>query len=219
MATAALHWVRTLGFVVGRPGGSGSGSQETCLPGIPEVREDVEVDPKDMITLVLGGARSGKSELAERIAGEVGAPVTYVATAVIGDDADLARRVQRHRERRPPGWRTVEAGAALSNRLVGLEGTVLVDSLGSWVAAIPGFEADPNALCRALLERPGQTVVVSEEVGLGVHPSTEVGGRFRDVLGTVNRAVSEIADDAFLVVAGRALRLGLPIGDQTLRRR
>jgi adenosyl cobinamide kinase/adenosyl cobinamide phosphate guanylyltransferase len=183
------------------------------------VREDVDIDPKDMITLVLGGARSGKSELAERIAGEAGAPVTYVATAVIGDDADLARRVQRHRERRPSGWRTVETGAALSTRLAGLEGTVLVDSLGAWVAAVAGFQADPNALCRALLERAGQTVIVSEEVGLGVHPSTEAGGRFRDVLGTVNRAVSEIADDAFLVVAGRALRLGPPIGDQTLRRR
>jgi adenosyl cobinamide kinase/adenosyl cobinamide phosphate guanylyltransferase len=165
-----------------------------------------------MITLVLGGARSGKSELAERIAGAGGAPVTYVATAIVGDDDDFARRVRLHRDRRPSGWRTVEAGAALSECLADLEGTALVDSLGTWVAATPNFEADAAALCAVLRRRVGETVVVSEEVGMGVHPSTDVGGRFRDVLGGVNRAVSEVADEAFLVVAGRALRLGEALG-------
>jgi adenosyl cobinamide kinase/adenosyl cobinamide phosphate guanylyltransferase len=75
------------------------------------------------------------------------------------------------------------------------------------MAASSNFEVDAAGLCQALRKRSGDTVVVSEEVGLGVHPSTEVGGRFRDALGELNRAVADIADEVFLVIAGRALRL------------
>jgi adenosyl cobinamide kinase/adenosyl cobinamide phosphate guanylyltransferase len=164
-----------------------------------------------MITLVLGGARSGKSELAERIASSLPEPVTFLATAVVGDDADFANRIEEHRRRRPPSWRTVEAGADLPSALSQAgPGTVLVDSLGTWVAACPDFAADSDSLCLALGARTDDTVLVSEEVGLGVHPSTELGGLFRDALGRVNRAVSEIADDVVLVVAGRPLRLEAP---------
>jgi adenosyl cobinamide kinase/adenosyl cobinamide phosphate guanylyltransferase len=94
--------------------------------------------------------------------------------------------------------------------LAGLSGTVLVDSLGTWVAAAPGMAVDTGALVSVLRSRAARgetTIVVSEEVGLGVHPSSESGMRFRDALGSVNRAVASEADRALLVVAGRVVDL------------
>jgi adenosyl cobinamide kinase/adenosyl cobinamide phosphate guanylyltransferase len=161
-----------------------------------------------VLTLVLGGARSGKSAVAEQLALDRGARCTYVATAVVApDDPDFAERVQAHRERRPATWATVDAGAALASALRAVEGPVLVDSLGTWVAATPGFDVDIAELVAALVARAAETVVVSDEVGLGVHPPTDVGVRFRDVVGDVNRAVAEVADEVLLVVAGRVLPL------------
>ncbi len=162
-----------------------------------------------MITLVLGGARSGKSEVAEQIASAAAAPVTYVATAVVGDDHDLAARIARHRDRRPDAWHTIDAGRDLVAALrdTALDHTVLVDSLGTWVAAHDEFAVDGAALVDALRARHGDTVLVSDEVGLGVHPSTGAGVAFRDALGELNRMVAAIADDVMLVVAGRVLPL------------
>jgi adenosyl cobinamide kinase/adenosyl cobinamide phosphate guanylyltransferase len=169
-----------------------------------------------VITLVLGGARSGKSAVAERlVTALVGDDddVTYVATAVVDpSDADFASRIAEHRARRPPTWTTVESGPDLPGVLAGLDGPVLVDSLGTWVAGCghdgsAAAPVDATALCDALLTRHGPTVVVSEEVGMGVHPSTEAGRRFRDTLGTVNAAVADVAGDVWLVVAGRLLPL------------
>lgn len=161
-----------------------------------------------MITLIVGGARSGKSLVAERLVATLPPPITYVATAVIDPgDADFVARVEAHRARRPSTWATIDAGGDLAGRLPQIEGTVMVDALGSWVAACEGFAVDLDALVDALSGRQGDTVVVTEEVGLGVHPSTEVGGRFRDVLGLVNQAVAEVADRVLLVVAGRVMPL------------
>ncbi len=158
-----------------------------------------------MITLVLGGARSGKSAVAEHMAGP---SVTYVATWVPDPtDADMAARVAAHRARRPEAWDTLEPGEKLVETLRRHAGTVLLDSLTTWVASAAGFEVDAGALCDALRERAGDTVVVSDEVGLGVHPSHHAGRRFRDALGEVNQAVAAVADDVVLVVAGRVLRL------------
>lgn len=156
--------------------------------------------------LVLGGARSGKSEVAERLAGD---GATYLATGLApgDDDPDWSARVAAHRARRPPTWRTVEAGADLATALLGTDGTALVDSLGAWVARSEGFAADVASLCAALRDRDGDSILVSDEVGLGVHPSTEPGRRFRDALGEVNRAVADVADEVLLVVAGRTLKL------------
>jgi adenosyl cobinamide kinase/adenosyl cobinamide phosphate guanylyltransferase len=163
-----------------------------------------------MITLVLGGTRSGKSEVAERLARQHGGAVTYVATGT-ASDPDMAARIARHRDRRPAGWSTVEvdpgAAATLPAVLADLAGPVLVDSLGTWVAACDDLAPDGPALCAALARRAGATVVVSEEVGLGVHAPTEVGRRFADALGTLNRQVADAADEVLLVVAGRVLPL------------
>jgi adenosyl cobinamide kinase/adenosyl cobinamide phosphate guanylyltransferase len=163
-----------------------------------------------VITLVLGGARSGKSAVAERIASQLDAPVTYVATVDVGTDAELAERVAQHRARRPAAWHTVEAGPDLAAIVRAVEGSVLIDSLGPWVSSSGAMEPDIGALCSALVERAGDAVVVSEEVGLSVHPSTAAGRRFQDVLGSVNQAVAALADEVLLVVAGRSLRLADP---------
>lgn len=159
-----------------------------------------------MITLVLGGTRSGKSEVAERLAHRSSPPVTYVAT---GSDSDpeMAARIAAHRARRPPDWNTLEAGADLPAVLRDLRGTVLVDALGTWVAAVPDMAVDPVAFADAVRQRPGDTIIVSEEVGLGVHPVSDVGRRFADILGTLNRTVADIADAVWLVIAGRVLSL------------
>lgn len=159
-----------------------------------------------MISLVIGGTRSGKSEVAERRASELVPPVLYLATGA-ASDPDMAERIAAHRARRPESWMTLECGADLIEALREHSGTVLVDSLGSWVAATPDFMVDVGALCKALAQRPGDTVLVSEEVGLGVHAATEAGVRFADALGEVNREVGDCADEVLLVVAGRILRL------------
>jgi adenosyl cobinamide kinase/adenosyl cobinamide phosphate guanylyltransferase len=163
-----------------------------------------------MITLVLGGARSGKSAVAERLAAGSVPPVTYLATATVrAADAGHVERIRRHRSRRDPSWATVEAtGARAVETLRATPGTVLMDSLGTWLTGHDDLVADVSALCAALTSRSGDTILVSEEVGLGVHPSSELGQRFRDALGEVNLAVSDIADDVLLVVAGRVLPLG-----------
>ena len=173
-------------------------------PGhLPAAREETR-GRRDgqLITLVLGGVRSGKSEVAESLAGP--GPVTYVATGVTADE-EFAARVARHQARRSPAWSTVEEPRAITGLLRRLHGTVLLDALGTWVAN--DLRPDVDGLVTALTTRSGDTVVVSEEVGLGVHPATDVGRRFADVLGEVNRRVAEVADRCLLVVAGRVVEL------------
>ncbi|MFV1989250.1 MAG: bifunctional adenosylcobinamide kinase/adenosylcobinamide-phosphate guanylyltransferase [Acidimicrobiales bacterium] len=161
-----------------------------------------------MRILLLGGARSGKSAMAEQLADSASGPVTYIATAEVAD-ASMARRVSVHQQRRPPSWTTLESGLELPQLLELTKGTALVDSLGSWLVRHEAFETPIDELCEALLSRDGLSIVVSEEVGLGVHPSTRVGSEFRDALGLLNQAVAAVCDDVFLCVAGR----GLPLKD------
>jgi len=158
------------------------------------------------VTLVLGGAASGKSSVAEALAGALANDVVYIATGIPTDD-DMAARIAAHKLRRPTTWSTVEtddlpaAVRALPAR------PALIDSLGTWVAHTPDFGVEVGELVAALRDRTAPTVVVSDEVGLGVHPETEVGRRFRDVLGDVNRAVGDVADEVLFVVVGRVVRL------------
>lgn len=167
-----------------------------------------------MITLVLGGARSGKSAVAEDLAARHGGPVTYVATMDPSGDSELEERVDAHRQRRDASWATVDATDDLAGTLALVQGTALVDSLGPWVARFGGQAGLAGALgatlCEVLAKRDGDTVVVSDEVGLAVHPSSAEGRHFRDVLGALNHAVAAVADKAYLVVAGRALELPPP---------
>ncbi|MHB8456155.1 MAG: bifunctional adenosylcobinamide kinase/adenosylcobinamide-phosphate guanylyltransferase, partial [Acidimicrobiales bacterium] len=159
-----------------------------------------------MISVVLGGARSGKSSLAELRAAESSGPVTYFATGQFDQDPEFAERVLRHRARRPDAWTTVELPwrGDLVGGLQRCAGVALVDSLGTWLAGFPDFVVDHTSLSQCLLERRAagrDTILVSDEVGLGVHPSTAVGRKFRDALGDLNRSVATIADEVVLVVA------------------
>jgi adenosyl cobinamide kinase/adenosyl cobinamide phosphate guanylyltransferase len=164
-----------------------------------------------VIVVVVGGTRSGKSEVAEQIAQRLGGEVTFVAPGQVGDDdPEMAARVAVHRERRPSAWRTVECeeeGVDLVEIVAKLDGTVLVDSLGTWVARAPGMRVDTSALLDTVRERSGSAVLVSDEVGLSVHAPTEAGRRFAEELGLVNAAVAAVADRALLVVAGRVAPL------------
>ncbi|MCY4104727.1 MAG: bifunctional adenosylcobinamide kinase/adenosylcobinamide-phosphate guanylyltransferase [bacterium] len=170
-----------------------------------------------MIALVLGGASSGKSLVAEELAGSLGGAVTYVATAVPDPgDADHLARIAAHRTRRPADWVTVECAAAadLAGHLRRLDGVALVDSLGTWIALKPGFDvAEETAdLLAAVAQRDAPTVLVSEEVGLAVHPPSEAGRRYVEAVGALNQRIAAVADTVLLVVAGRALELPSPQG-------
>ncbi|SFF60872.1 bifunctional adenosylcobinamide kinase/adenosylcobinamide-phosphate guanylyltransferase [Blastococcus tunisiensis] len=168
--------------------------------------------------LVLGGSRSGKSAHAEALlAGRL--DVTYLATsAPSGDDPEWAARIAAHRARRPASWTTVETTAP-SDLLRG--GTVLVDSVTTWVAALmdesgvwgdePGAGERLAARCDALVDAwtttSAHVVAVSDEVGLGVVPETRSGRKFRDALGAVNQRLAGSADEVWFVVAGLPQRL------------
>ncbi|MBA2345762.1 MAG: bifunctional adenosylcobinamide kinase/adenosylcobinamide-phosphate guanylyltransferase [Rubrobacter sp.] len=167
--------------------------------------------------LILGGARSGKSTFAEKMAAELGgARVLYVATADVSGDEDLARRVRKHKERRPATWGTVEAGEELSAALGGAGewGAVLVDSLTLWVSArmISG-EDEPETLCifDRFLDKADSlksaVILVSDEVGLGVVPESAAGRRFRDLLGLVNQRAAAAVAEVHLCVAGLGVRI------------
>ena len=167
--------------------------------------------------LVLGPARSGKSRWAEHLAASSGLRVVYVATGPErpSDDA-WQRRLADHRRRRPARWSTLELPdpQQLPTALRDLAGehTALVDSLGSWVAASLGLSDQAWALlCRQLLQSTAKSrahlIVVSEQTGWGVVPPTAIGGLFRDRLGSIERQLVARADDSWLVVAGRAIRI------------
>jgi adenosylcobinamide kinase/adenosylcobinamide-phosphate guanylyltransferase len=168
--------------------------------------------------LVLGGARAGKSAYAVARAAELGERVVFVATAEPGD-AEMAARIGRHRAARPPGWTTIEAPLAPGEAIAPLAATadvVVVDCLNVWVANLLGREpelGDEPLLARTaplLARRPFHLILVSNEVGWGVHPETPLGRRFRDVLGLVNQAVARAADEVVLLVAGCPLWLKVP---------
>ena len=160
-----------------------------------------------MITLVLGGARSGKSAVGEALVAKCGRSVTYVATADPANDQEFLARVAQHRQRRPSDWVTIECGVELETAVARLEGVVLIDSLGTWLARWPDFVVNVASLLEALDRVRGDVVIVSDEVGLGVHPTSEVGRAYRDALGSLNQSVADYADVVLFVVAGQVLTL------------
>jgi adenosylcobinamide kinase / adenosylcobinamide-phosphate guanylyltransferase len=166
-----------------------------------------------MLVLLLGGARSGKSSLAVRLAADSGAPVVFVATGE-ARDAEMGERIARHREERPAGWKTVEEPLALARALEAAppEWAVVVDCLSLWVANLlergdKDIEQQAVAAAAFAAGRGARTIAVSNEVGLGVVPATPLGRAYRDVLGRVNTIWADAAEEAYFVIAGKALRL------------
>ena len=171
-----------------------------------------------MRTLVLGGARSGKSAFAESLL--AGAPaVDYVAASTLSaDDPEWSARVAAHRLRRPTTWRTVETGDVAAELTSG-ETPALVDSITSWLtramddsgAFIRGETADLDEVMERLVASWGSTprrvVAVSDDVGGGIVPETAAGRLFRDTLGTLNQQLAAAADEVFYVVAGLPQKL------------
>lgn len=165
------------------------------------------------LMLLIGGARAGKSALALRRARDHGGPVVFIATAE-AHDAEMAARIARHRAERDLAWATVEAPVDLAGALAAApeEACVVVDCLTVWVANLldrGDAEVERLAVEAAGLAalRPGRTIAVSNEVGMGVVPASAVGRRYRDLLGRVNAVWAERAAAAALVVAGRPLWL------------
>ena len=166
-------------------------------------------------TLLLGGARSGKSDLAVALGRAWDGEVVIAATATADDD-DMANRIERHRFDRPPDWGLLEAPRLGADDIAAIEpdALLILDCITMLVAnlvfadyAESEIDAHLTMLADTLAARVGPSLVISNEVGLGVHPPTELGRDFRDTLGRANRRLAERADATVLVVAGRALPL------------
>ncbi|MCB4769513.1 bifunctional adenosylcobinamide kinase/adenosylcobinamide-phosphate guanylyltransferase [Ancylobacter sp. Lp-2] len=163
-------------------------------------------------TLVLGGARSGKSRHAEALVERFPAPWYYLATAQ-AYDAEMEERIAQHRDRRGEGWIGVEAPHDLAGALGALPSgaPVLIDCLTLWLSNRMLADADPgldSAILEAeLLAHDGPVVAVSNEVGLGIVPDNALARRFRDAQGRLNQRLAEVADEVILVVAGIPLKV------------
>lgn len=164
------------------------------------------------LTLVLGGARSGKSTHAEGLIAELTPPWVYIATAE-SFDGEMDERIRLHRERRDERWQTVDAPLDLARTLreVPDDRPVLVDCLTLWLSNHLLAEHDLDAVSTELVdvmrEPRGPWVVVSNEVGLGIVPDNALARRFRDAAGRLNQRVAAIADHAVFIAAGLPIRL------------
>lgn len=173
-----------------------------------------------MLTLILGGARSGKSRLAQRLAAQTGR-VAYIATARAGNDPEMAERIENHRADRPDSWRTIEEPLALAAavELAANEvNTILVDCLTIWLSNLflehrdaPLGQAEAAAKAElqriAITARRNRVILVSNELGSGTVPEAAVTRAFRDTHGLLNQWAAEAADEVILTVAGLPLYL------------
>ncbi|SDK68039.1 adenosylcobinamide kinase /adenosylcobinamide-phosphate guanylyltransferase [Methylophilus rhizosphaerae] len=169
--------------------------------------------------LILGGARSGKSAYAERLAAALELPVTYIATAQVYDD-EFAKRVAHHKERRPPYWQLVEAPFTLGQTLLdndAPETCLIVDCLTLWLAQCIcpdcdkprqlDWQAEKQALLDALPQLQATVFLVSNEVGMGIVPLGEINRQFQDEQGRLNQHVAALADHVSFMAAGLPLKL------------
>ena len=166
-----------------------------------------DADAPGLVTLVLGGARSGKSRYAEWLIATYPQPWIYVATAQARDD-EMAERIAAHKARRDAGWQTIEAPHDLADALAAALGgsAVLVDCLTLWLSNLMGgtfdIEVQTARLQQALAGRSGPTVLVSNEVGLGIVPDNALARRFRDEQGRLNQRMATLCDRVVFMVAG-----------------
>lgn len=170
-----------------------------------------------MVTLVLGGVRSGKSRYAQQVA-ERADNVLFVATAEVRDDSEMRAKIERHRSERPIHWKTVEEPIELARVLsepFKVSQVILIDCLTLFASNMLehfGEHATANhpeieALCLVLAQARCSVILVSNEVGCGVVPAYALGRRFRDLVGELNQKVASVADNVLLMVAGLPLVL------------
>lgn len=164
-------------------------------------------------TLVLGGARSGKSRYAEGLADGHGGAKIYVASAE-GGDAEMRARIASHRERRGAGWTTIEAPLDAVGAIAGADGPdtfILFDCVTLWVsnlmAAGGDVEAEVARLAALLPDIAGRLVIVSNEVGLGIVPDNALARAFRDEAGRANQMLAQAAGEVVFMLAGLPMRL------------
>ena len=177
-------------------------------------------------TLIVGGARSGKSRFAQELAEKTGKAVLFVATAEAGDE-EMSRRIEKHRKSRPASWRTLEATCNLSGRIsreISGEGVVIIDCITLLVNNITGsygnrgsedvVEEKVTAEISELIECIDQTdarfIIVSNEVGLGLVPANKLGRLYRDILGRANQLLARRADEVYLMVCGLPVAIKPP---------
>jgi adenosylcobinamide kinase/adenosylcobinamide-phosphate guanylyltransferase len=169
--------------------------------------------------LILGGARSGKSAFAEKLAIESGLPVTYIATAQVYD-AEFGQRVEHHKIRRPAHWRTLEQPFNLGANIAEVAKAgecVIVDCLTLWLAQCicPDCERpdhlswpqERQSLLDTLAKVNGTLLLVSNEVGMGIVPLGEINRQFQDEQGRLNQAIAQLADKVSFIAAGLPLSL------------
>jgi adenosylcobinamide kinase / adenosylcobinamide-phosphate guanylyltransferase len=168
-----------------------------------------------MRSLILGGARSGKSALAERLAEGSGGEVVYVATAQAGDE-EMTARIAHHRARRSARWLCVEEPvqlAAILREHARAGRCILVDCLTLWLSNLLGdadvecFERERDALLEVLPQLPGEVLMVSNEVGLGIVPMGELARRFVDEAGRLHQSIAAVSERVLFVAAGLPLVL------------
>jgi adenosyl cobinamide kinase/adenosyl cobinamide phosphate guanylyltransferase len=169
---------------------------------------------EQITTLVLGGARSGKSRHAEALLDGISGPLTYIATAQ-AFDAEMHQRIAAHRQRRDDRWTTVDAPIDLPEAMAEAgNAPVLIDCLTLWLSNLVLGEQDVDAasarLEAALMDRKAMTVLVSNEVGMGIVPENALARRFRDQQGTLNQRIAAMADHVVFVAAGLPLTLKGP---------
>lgn len=166
-----------------------------------------------------GGARSGKSGFATSLAEKTGKRLVYLATGTPGD-AEMAARIERHRKARNDSWQVIEEPVNITDAVKGLDGadgiTLVLDCLTLWISNLmmAGVELSDesagektSALAGALRGLGGASVVVSNEVGMGIVPENALARRFRDAAGTVNRIMADAADEVYLVVSGIPVKI------------
>jgi adenosylcobinamide kinase/adenosylcobinamide-phosphate guanylyltransferase len=171
------------------------------------------------ITLILGGARSGKSAHAEKLAAESHLPVTFLATAQVYDD-EFKKRVQHHKDRRPADWALVEEPHNLTQSLAKLSNKnqcIIVDCLTLWLAQWictdckppknTTWQSERNNFLKMLAQLDGQIILVSNEVGMGIVPLGEINRQFQDEQGRLNQAIAAVATNVVFVAAGLPLKL------------
>jgi len=173
---------------------------------------------KSNLTLILGGARSGKSSYAQRLAEESGKPVTFIATAQALDD-EMSARIQKHRAERPTNWETLEIPFEIASQLHDIKSNVIIldcitllisnllmrfvkDDLVEEAPFMAAIQKETNELISVLREQEQDWLIVSNEVGLGLVPPYQMGRVYRDAIGWANQRLAREADKVIFMVAG-----------------